>query len=254
MREIEEFVDERHKQCCIHCGSNIERVTANRDHVPTKSLLSREIRNVGAEYDRTKRYEEGYLPQVVVCKDCNTSFSKDETYLLCVLHAVMAGSLYPDPLKFAEAAKVLRSNRDIVRELKAQPDGQLPLFQDLSPFTIYPNLDRIRRVIVKNARGHAYHELGEPVFGEPDWVLVQPLTSLSAESRRAFEEAPISAGGVWPEVGSRMTLRVLAGYDLAGGWIEVEKERYRYAVNWEGEVVIRTVIWDYLATETIWLN
>ena len=39
---------------------------------------------------------------------------------------------------------------------------------------------------------------------------------------------------------------------LVGGWVEVEKGKYRYAVDWSRGIRVCTVIWEYLATETYW--
>ena len=153
MQFIEDYSDERLKSWCIHCGTAISSVKANRDHVPSKSLLSKALREKGAKYDQGRGDSDGYLPQVLVCQRCNSGFSRDETYLLCVLHAVLAGSLYPDPETHPEAANVLRSNRDIVRDLKKAPGGQRLLFDDFPPFTLYPDPERVGRVILKNARG-----------------------------------------------------------------------------------------------------
>lgn len=161
MQHVEDYSDARLKSWCIHCGVSIANSPASRDHVPTKSLLSKELRERGKKYDSEKvavecrTDKEAYLPQVMICKDCNSSFSKDESYLLCVLHAVMSGSLYPDPKAYPEAATTLRSNRDVVRKLKMRTDGQMVLFEGLQPFTIYPDPVRIKNVITKNARGHA---------------------------------------------------------------------------------------------------
>lgn len=249
---INDYTDERHKTCCIHCGAAIANVKASRDHVPTKSLLSKALRDWGARYERHRGGLGCYLPQVIICQSCNSGFSRDESYLLCTLHAVLAGSLYPDPETHAEAARVLRSNRDIVRALEHTPASQLSLFdpEDLQPFTLYPNPDRVRRVVLKNARGHAYHELGEPPLGEPDLVSFVPLIAMHPDDRATFEDG---LGGLgWPEVGSRMTQRVLGGADMVGGWIEVERGRYRYTVEWSFDIVVRTIIWEYLATETRW--
>lgn len=253
MREIEDFTDERLKVWCIHCGAGIADVDSNRDHVPTKSLLTKDLRERGADYDRGEGDDFDYLPQVVVCRECNSGFSPDENYLLCVLHAVMAGTLYPDPKTKPEAASILRSNRHVVRALKKRPDGQLLLFDDLQPFTLYPDTDRVRRVIVKNARGHAYHEIGEPLLEAPDHVAFVPLDQLSAEQREAFESAGQPGElAVWPEVGSRMTVHLLDDQAMVGGWITVEPGRYRYAIDWSGDVTVKSVIWEYLATETRW--
>lgn len=67
MREIEEFVDERQKAWCVHCGSVLAQSEVNRDHVPSKTLLDRPL--------------PAHVPQVEVCAACNNGFSKDEEYL-----------------------------------------------------------------------------------------------------------------------------------------------------------------------------
>ena len=248
---VEDYSDERQKAWCIHCGAAIASVQASRDHVPTKSLLSKALRQQGARYDQGRGKRDGYLPQVVICQRCNSSFSPDEAYLLCVLHATFAGSLYPNPKAYPEAANVLRSNRDYVRTLRDAPGGQMFLFNNLQPFTLYPDPDRIGRVVLKNARGHEYHELGEPLMEMPARVAFVPLTSMDSNDRTNFEDI---GGGldVWPEVGSRMTLRVVEGVGLAGSWVTVESGRYRYAIDWSSGITVRTVIWEYLATETHW--
>lgn len=252
VREIDDFTDDRLKAWCIHCGTAISDCESNRDHVPTKSLLTKAVRARGKKYDAEKGDDPDYLPQVIVCRKCNSSFSADENYLLCVLHAVMAGSLYPDPAKHPEAASILRSNRQVVRSLKQCPDGQLLLFDNLQPFVIYPDVDKVRRVVAKNARGHVYHEIGEPLFSEPEVTFV-PLEKLSTDQRAAFEATEISGDlAVWPEVGSRMTVQLLDEAIMTGGWITVETDRYRYAIDWSETIVVKTVIWDYLATETRW--
>lgn len=107
------------------------------------------------------------------------------------------------------------------------------------------------RVVVKNARGHAYHEIGEPVLEPPERVFFAPLASMTETERAEFESGGRGVGS-WPEVGSRMTERVLTGVGMVGGWIEVESGRYRYAMDWCSGVSVRTVIWEYLATETCW--
>ena len=253
MREIGGFTDERLKAWCIHCGDVIADVESNRDHVPTKSFLTKALRERGAKYDSGVGDEQDYLPQVLVCRRCNSSFASDENYLLCVLHAVIAGSLYPDPTKHPEAATILRSNRHIVRSLRNGLDEQLLLYDDLQPFTLFPDPEKVRRVIVKNARGHAYYEIGEPLLEAPAHTAFVPLTLLSPEQRDDFENTGTGAGCTcWPEVGSRMTDHLLDQQAMEGGWITVEPKRYRYAVDWSDAVTVKTVVWDYLATETRW--
>jgi hypothetical protein len=106
---------------------------------------------------------------------------------------------------------------------------------------------------VKNARGHAYHEIGEPLLELPDHVAFVPLVQLSPEQRDAFETVGTGAElAVWPEVGSRMTVHLLDEEAMVGGWITVEPGRYRYSIDWSDAVTVKTVIWEYLATETRW--
>lgn len=247
-----DFSDMRHKAWCIHCSTPIGSTESNLDHVPTKALLSKPVRADGQKFDRGIGDPFDYLPQVRVCKSCNSSFSEDETYLLCVLHAVHAGTLYPDPGNQTEAYNILRSNRNVVRELRDGPDGQLLLFEDLEPFTLYPDPERISRVVVKNARGHIHHEIAEKAEGEPEHVAFMPIRHLGEPERAAFESCGEGKIGVWPEVGSRMMERLTTGHDMVGGWVIVEHERYRFAIDWFGDITVKTVIWEYLATETRW--
>jgi hypothetical protein len=52
MEYIEDFSDERLKAWCIQCGAPATEVELTRDHVPSKSLLSRKVVEAGAEFDR----------------------------------------------------------------------------------------------------------------------------------------------------------------------------------------------------------
>ena len=41
MHFIEDFSDQRNKANCIHCDRSLTVAETNKDHVPTKSLLSK---------------------------------------------------------------------------------------------------------------------------------------------------------------------------------------------------------------------
>lgn len=60
--------------------------TADRDHVPSQSLLH-------------KLYAAN-LPVVQVCKECNKGHSLDEQYVTTFLGCVLAGSTDPDQQRF----------------------------------------------------------------------------------------------------------------------------------------------------------
>lgn len=112
---------------------------------------------------------------------------------------------------------------------------------------------RVNRVVVKNARGHAFYEYGEPMLREPDEVRAAPLESLTAAQRDAFEN--IQGDGMiagWPEVGSRMMTRLVTGQDLRDGWVIVQDGVYRYGVAQSGGILVRSVLFEYLATEVRW--
>jgi hypothetical protein len=235
MDQIEAFFDERQKAWCIHCGQWIVDLESSRDHVPSKSLLLRP--------------PPPNLPVVRVCKSCNAGFSLDEQYLVAFLGSVLAGSTEPDRQKHPEAARILQRNP----KLRARIESAKSEFQTHGgEFRIAwkPEAARIERVIVKNARGHVFYEIGEPMLDHPKSVHFAPLESLTLEQRTDFETLHFGSG--WPEVGSRMMTRVLTGQDLVHGWVMVQEGIYRYAVAQTGGALARTVLFEYLATEVNW--
>ena len=118
-------------------------------------------------------------------------------------------------------------------------------------WTIEP--ERVANVVVKNALGHALYELGEPLLHSPQQTLLSPLHLMSDGQRDLFEHRT-AQHDLWPEVGSRMMQRVAEG-DLEGGWVVVQRGVYRYMVEQlSGEVLVRSVIREYLATEVSWFD
>ena len=95
-----------------------------------------------------------------------------------------------------------------------------------------------------------FFEYGEPMLSEPEDVWWAPLEILSAEQRADFEN--IESGGLLPEVGSRMLTRVISGQDLSGGWVIVQDGVYRYGLAQQGTMLVRSVLFEYLATQVYW--
>jgi hypothetical protein len=222
MEEVEEFSDERLKSWCIHCGAWIGSVTANVDHVPSRCLLQ-------------KPYPP-HLPKVQVCAACNEGFSLDEEYLIAFLGAVLAGSADPARQANPIAARILQRSS----KLRARIESARTEYRTLGGEARQvwrPEPDRVRRVVVKNARGHVYFEQGEPMLTEPARVSFVPLESMPASERADFEH--IGAGAFWPEVGSRMMTRIATGQDLRDGWVVVQDGFYRYSVAQNEGMLVR---------------
>jgi hypothetical protein len=93
MDQVSEFVDERQKTWCIHCGEWIAGLETSRDHVPSKSLLY-------------EPYPKN-LPVVQICKPCNNGFARDEEYVAAFLGAVLTGSTEPERQGHPGAARTL---------------------------------------------------------------------------------------------------------------------------------------------------
>ena len=235
MKEVEEFADSRQKSWCIHCGKLLADAKQTRDHVPTKTLLHQPF--------------PANLPIVMICDPCNQGFAKDEQYLVAMLGAISAGSTDPNGQENENAARILRNNH----ELRAQIDASLThdTAPDGRPLLIWNvDLKRVNRVVIKNARGHAFYELSEPLLNDPDFLQVKPFIAMTNDERTAFEDEPLFT--VWPEVGSRMMTRVMAGHDLQGSWVVVQDRVYRYSVTQDDGVRVRIVIGEYLACEIVW--
>ena len=237
MKQIRDHSDDRYKGNCLHCGNFLITKLESNDHVPSKALLDRPL--------------PSNVHVVKTCLKCNNGFSPDEEYFAAFLGAVLSGSTDPAGQLFETARKVLSAKPKFRRDIEAAkmeivgPDGQPRL-------NWLPDLDKIRRVVVKNARGHAFHELGQPMLEEPTDVMIVPLESLDEE--RLADFLTVDLGSLWPEIGSRLFQRVCQGIDMVEGWIVVQPGIYVFAVIETGGVTVRSIIREYLLTEVTWEN
>ncbi|KAA1054434.1 hypothetical protein [Azospirillum argentinense] len=236
MEEINDFVDDRQKSWCVHCGRFLVDLKSNRDHVPTRTFLH-------PPYPTN-------LPVIAVCTECNNGFSKDEQYFVAFLSSVISGTTEPNAQLSPAAERILRDNERLrARIERSKTEYQTPAGE--AHIVWRPEQDRIDRVIVKNARGHAFFEFGEPMLDRPARVLSMPLPTLTFDERTCFENMPSAV--IWPEVGSRMMTRFLTGQDLNGPWVVVQDGLYRYAVTqYGGGLLVRSVMAEYLGTEVFW--
>lgn len=238
MERIEEFVDERKASWCIHCGRPLGSLDTNEDHVPSKSLL--------------RKPRPHNLPVVTICTECNTSFSLDEQYAVTFLSCTLAGSTEPEKQPNASAARALAESPALRTLIERSRTVATPVAGEIR--TLWkPDLGRILRVVLKNARGHAYFEYGEPMLENRAHIFAVPLETLTVSARNDFEGAT-EKGSIapWPEVGSRMITRLATGTDLVGQWVVVQEGIYRYSVDQTGVLRVRSVMFEYLAAEVAW--
>jgi hypothetical protein len=238
MQKIEEFDDERQKSWCIHCTRSLARIGTNEDHVPTKGFLLKP--------------RPHNLPTGTICTECNTGFSLDEQYAVTFLSCVLAGSTDPDAQPNASAARALADSPALRTQIdRSRTDYMTEAGKNRIVWK--PDMVRFERVVLKNARGHAYFEYGEPMLELPAHVRVWPLEFMTTAERQDFEGlSHVPSFAPWPEVGSRMMTRLASGEDMAGPWIVVQEGIYRYAVEQESGLRVRSVLSEYLGTEVLW--
>lgn len=235
MRQVNDFTDERYKGFCLHCSTSLDATDRTKDHVPSKVLLDRPLPT--------------NVHTVEVCAACNNAFSIDEEYFAAFLGATMSGGVVPVPGMFESARRALVGNAKLTVEI----GKSATTFDDdegIRRLIWRPNHKRIEKIVVKNARGHAFYELGQPCYGEPDQVLLQPLVTAKEEWLAEFLH--VDQGAAWPEVGSRLLQRLYSGEDVANGWIIVQPGVYVFAVLEDDGIVVRSIIREYLLTEVRW--
>ena len=179
MRQIVPTGDERVLGACIYCGATPE----TRDHVPSRVLLD-------------EPFPEN-LPVVPSCRACNTSFSLDEEYCAALIDCVTVGTAELTSRHRAKVRKILERQPALAAALQAA--------RSVDPATgavkFAPNVDRLRTIVLKLARGHAAFELHAVDEEEPSSVSIAPLALFDDPSREAFEASPVAT--LFPEVGSR---------------------------------------------------
>lgn len=231
MDRLDNYGDERKRLGCVHCGGKPE----TEDHVPSRVFLD-------------KPYPD-YPPVLPSCRKCNNEMSLDEEYLACFIECVVAGSTDPAAMRREKIRKSLLHNPKLSERILASrretPSGLL----------WSPETERVKRIIIKSARGHAAYEHNEWRLEEPTSVSIFPLVSLTAEQREIFESPTDGVAAIWPEVGTRAMQRLLVVNQATyfEVWVNVQPERYRYFVDYDGGLLtVRMVFGEYLGAEVIW--
>jgi len=191
---------------CIHCGRNLPKNCSTKDHVPSKFLLSRPFPD--------------NLATIRICSECNSGTSLDEEYFAAFL-GMMLTSGEGEELHPNEPA--IDSNFALQNVF----EGALGIERSggLVKCYIEPDLNRLHRVIEKNARGH---------WHLADRRRTQFLTTNVICC--ALESQPDE---VWEKVMPPASL-----------WSVIQKSRYRFHLELSEATIVRSVISDYLYTET----
>ena len=213
---------------CIYCGGRPE----SREHVPPKVFLDQPLPE--------------NLPVVEACAECNGRFSRHEEYLACLIDCVISGSADPDRVQRQKIGRILAERPSIASRIDAARS-------DYGEGTVFSvERDRVRMIVEKIARGHALYEINE-LLDAPTEVCALPLASYTEPQRNAFEYYDHSVVDDCPEVGSRSMQRLFVVDDSTfNGWIEVQPDRYRYAVTQSPGVEVHMVFSEYLACQVVW--
>ena len=230
MEHLNSYADDRLVVGCIYCHGD----TDTREHVPSRILLD-------------EPYPKN-LPVLPACARCNQGFSLDEEYFACLIECARNGGI--DRVERPKIRRILQESPSLAARIT-----QARTVADDGEIVFKTEDDRVRRVVLKLARGHAVYELDEQRSEAPSHLMVVPLHTLAPHAREHFENPPATAG--WPEVGTRAMQRVASSMVgppavLDSDWIDVQEGQYRYFAIAEGAVMVRFVVGEYLACEVIW--
>ena len=214
---------------CVYCGQS----ATTREHIPSKAFL-------------IKPYPEN-LPTIPACFDCNNGFSDDEKYVSCFLD-VLKEYMYQNYTCQAITTSRLERDHSLAKLMKEQikiVDGCVQYSVDEA---------RLRRILVKLAKGHAAFAFDEVVF-DCENIKVKCIFrfDMPDDVLCAFEEIPEI--NVFPELGSRSWYFVNVVQDIRTGckamfsfWQEIQEGQYRYQVsfNESGGVRVKIVIFEFL--------
>jgi len=214
---------------CSYCGEKPD----TRDHVPSKILLD-------------EPFPEN-LPVVPCCNKCNQGFSLDEEYIACLIECVICGTTEINGLRREKIKLTLQRNDSLRQKISNSmtcKNGQVSFDVEV---------ERLKNVIFKLAKGHAKYENSEPMLDEPKYFGFKPLSTMNqGEIDRFLADMELIKS---PEVGSRamQSLYIDNNNNELSHWTEVQQNNYSYCVtNTLDRLSVKMIIGDYLAAEVIW--
>jgi hypothetical protein len=180
------------------------------------------------------------LPVADSCKKCNLGFSFDEEYLACLIECVFCGTTEQTDKFRDKVAKTLKARPTIASRIEKGKK-----FDQKNSLAWQPEWSRIRRVVLKLARGHISYELG--------LIDILPIPLMTKEDLEQFNSLEEYKGLLYPEIGSRAFVNLLSSKPTAyGNWGVVQEGRYRYAIGQSSGDWVKFVIGEYLACRVVW--
>jgi len=220
--------DERQTGFCAYCHGEY----GTSEHIPSKVFLD-------------KPYPDD-LPVIFTCKDCNGGFSSDEEYVACLIECAKCNTCDINKLERESIKKTLSHSPALLARISESSiidDGKL-MFKAED--------ERVQNVLIKLARGHLLYEFNEQIFDEEPIINWCDFTQVPDEERLRFES--LMELTKMPEAGCRAcsNVGIFNEQILCLPWLEVQKSRYRYLVNYNGGYLVRIVINEYLACEVFY--
>lgn len=242
MQQLKNLADDRLINGCIYCGGHAD----TRDHVPSRVFLD-------------SPYPEN-LPVVGACSSCNNGFSLDEEYVACMIECARMGSTDPDKISRSRIAHILirapALRTKLESAVKIKEDG---IYLDIE-------VERVKNVILKLARGHSAFELSHICREEPDFYWCGSFPLMSEAQKEDFNASHVVE--MFGEIGSRnlqrlmvtqIVIQPLNGEEariqnvLINDWVDVQEGAYRYlTIDDDEEIKIKIVIGEYLISEVVW--
>lgn len=221
--------DKSRAKGCIYCG----KPASTREHIPSKAFL-------------VEPYPED-LATLPACFECNNGFSKDEEYVSCFLD-VLKASVYQGYTQRSDTVQRLERNK----KLKELLDEQIKIEDGQVHYNIDEN--RLSRILIKLAKGHAGFEFDHISFDDSDIVVrYNFIFNMSEDAVSKFEEIPEMK--LFPEVGSRSCVGsyIIQNVDTGEAsafmlWNDVQEGQYRYQVSYNevGGICVKIVIYEML--------
>ncbi len=213
---------------CFYCGG----IASTMDHIPSKILLD-------------KPFPDN-LHAVPCCLACNNSFSLDEEYVGCLFECIICNTCNVEELNRPNIQKILKRKPALLSRIKSE------LNFENNAIGINPDINRVKAVLTKCAKGHIHYEYTEFLCDdEPSVFKLRLLSNMTEEERSIFFET--NKIEIFPEIGSRASQNyfVISNGLISSCWFDVQKENYSFMIS-NNPYSVKMLIQNQIAIEFIW--